>query len=472
MADDFLKVGRRRFMLGAGALAGAAALGRSPTTAPARAPRTLRNARGAARNAIFMVADGMSAGTLTLADTLCRARHGRPSHWVSLWNQPGVRRASAATYSADSYVTDSAAGASAWSIGERVNNGALNITPDGRSPAPILVRAKAAGKATGLVTTTRVTHATPAAFAANVPRRGLEREIAAQILERGVDVVLGGGRVHFPDDLLAQHPDRRVVRTRGELLAHPNDADAPLLGLFAREHMSYSLDRTDAEPTLAEMTRAALAALDRHADGFVLQIEGGRVDQGAHENDAAAMLNDQLAFDEAIAAVLDFVSRRDDTLVILTSDHGTANPGLTFYGRDAAERFDRLAGVTRSFEWISAESRKAGTAEARVEAIPALVTAATGVELSPDDVAILRRAALGERVDPFLPANGRNPLLGSLLANHLGVSFVSPNHTSDFVEVTALGPGAETLPGAIENIDLHALLVRALDLPPTAPGGS
>lgn len=470
MADEFCKLNRRRFVLGAGAgaLAGAAAFGR----APAPAQRPLRRGRGAAHNVIFMVADGMSAGTLTLADTLSRARHGRASHWVSLWNQPGVRRASAATFSADSHVTDSSAGASAWSIGERVNNGAVNVTPDGRSPAPILVRAKAAGKATGLVTTTRVTHATPAAFIANTPSRDMESEIAAQIIERGVDVVLGGGAKFFPDELLAAHAGLRLVRTRDELIALPTDAGTRLLGLFTRDHMSFTLDRPAAEPTLAEMAGAALSALGRHPNGFVLQIEGGRVDHGAHENDAAAMLNDQLAFDEAIAAVLDFVSRRDDTLLVITTDHGTANPGLTFYGRAGAERFDRLAQVSRSFAWIAAESRKAGEGEARAEAIPALVAAATGVELTPDDLAILRRATVGERVDPFLPANGRNPLLGSLLANHLGVGFVSPNHTSDFVEVTTLGPGAEALPAAIENIDLHAVLVAALDLAPAASAGS
>lgn len=455
---------RRRFLL---ASAGAtAALSAAPYARAVTPPAPAAGRARPARNAIFMVADGMSAGTLTLADMLRRARDGRPARWVELWKSPGVRRGTMATFSADSHVTDSAAAASAWGIGRRVNNETVNITPDGRSPEPILVRARAAGRATGLVTTTRITHATPAGFIANVPHRGLENDIAAQLLERRVDVALGGGAKHFPAELLAKRPDLRVVRTREELLAAAAHA-GPVLGLFKDSHMSYSLDRPATEPTLAEMARHALAKLDAHPDGFVLQIEGGRVDQGGHNNDAGAMLFDMLAFDDAVATVAEFAADRDDTLVVITTDHATGNPGLTFYGQAGVARFERLQHVTRSFEWISAQAA-ALPRDQRPAALPALIEQATGVGLSAEDVAILTRRQSGERVDPFLPANGTHPVLGSLLANHLGVSFVSPNHTSDYVEVTAMGPGSQTLPPMLDNTELHDLLVRTLDLPPAA----
>src|SRR5207302_861017 len=108
----------------------------------------------------------------------------------------------------------SAAGGSAWSCGLHINNGNINVTPTGQQRIPLFVQAGQSGKATALVTTTRVTHATPASFIANVPNRDMEKAIAQQTLERSVDVVLGGGAHYFPDALLERHKDVRVVRDR------------------------------------------------------------------------------------------------------------------------------------------------------------------------------------------------------------------------------------------------------------------
>src|SRR5690606_36379424 len=126
------------------------------------------------------------------------------------------------------------------------NNGAVNITPDGVKHEPILVTAKKAGLATGLVTTTRVTHATPAGFIGNAPSRSMEREIAVQMLDRRVDVMLGGGERYFGAETLAPHADLAVVRSRDELLAASPEvgtgrADAGrLLGIFARDHVPWT----------------------------------------------------------------------------------------------------------------------------------------------------------------------------------------------------------------------------------------
>lgn len=463
------------------AAAGAILAPLSPSTlarqpAPPEPPAgAARRERGSARNVIFMVADGMSAGTLTLADTLAHVRNGRSLRWVDLWNRPETRRASQATASADAFVTDSAAAASAWGIGERVNNTALNFTPDRRTPPPLMVRARGAGKATGLVTTTRVTHATPASFLANVASRDFEKEIAVQYMQRGFDVVLGGGSKYFTPEVLAAGAAPRIVRTREELLkasappgaGAPAAPGAPLLGLFAEEHMHYELDRPETEPTLAEMTGVALAALAAAPNGFVLQVEGGRVDQAAHANDPGGMLYDMLAFDDALGLVLDFAEKRTDTLVVITTDHGTANPGLTFYSRDGINRFSRVRTFSRSFEWI-AEKVGALPAAGRAAAIPDLVRTATGISLNGDEVGIMTRFMKGERVSPFAASNTFVGVLGSLLANWTGVSFMSPNHTSDFVEVTAVGPGSAGLAPMIDNTELHGLVINALGIPARA----
>jgi alkaline phosphatase len=442
-----------------------------------RRPQPVANRR-VAKNVIFMVSDGMSQGTLTLAHMLRRVRDNRDSNWVSLWSRQGTRRALARTHSADSLVTDSAAGGCAWGIGEHINNDVINITPDGRQPTPLLIHAKQNGKATGLVTTTRLTHATPASFLATMPKRSMEDRIGPQMLERGFDVALGGGGKYITPEAIAKYPSLRVARNAATLatLAAAHDA-APLLGVFADSHCPYELDRAPDSPSLSTMSKAALDVLSRRSDGFVLQIEGGRVDHAAHANDAGSLLAEQVEFDNAVGVVAEFVRDRDDTLVILTTDHGNANPGLTLYGRDSYKAFERLSNVKRSFEWLFAQidtkiayDDPAHPQEAKpTDKLAAAVREATGVELTAAQLQQVALALQGKRTMPFEPMNGATSVLGQILANTLGVSFISPNHTSDMVEVTALGPGSEHLAPAIDNIDLHALMVNAMALAPAKP---
>jgi len=462
-------IGRRAFLTAGAAAAAGLALPREGRAGVL--PIQRRRPGPKARNVIFMVSDGMSTGTLTLADMASRTRLGRPSHWVSLWQREGTRRASAFTASADSAVTDSAAGGCAWGCGRHVNNEVLNILPDGRETRPILLDAAAQGKATGVVTTARVTHATPASFYSNCIDRDREKQIAAQLMERWIDVALGGGVRYFHPAALTPSETLAVVRTRDELVRVRHlPAGNRLVGLFADEHVPFELDRPAHVPTLAEMSAAALALLDGRKDGFVLQIEGGRVDHAAHHNDAPSLIAEQLAFDDTIRAVLDFVAERDDTLVIITSDHGNANPGLTFYGPGGAKRFARLAGAKHSFEWIFAQLDRTpgvkGHPEKAAAVLADLTGQATGVVLEAAEVAMLAGVLSGKRVNPFAESNKVETVLGAVLADSLGVAFLSPNHTSDMVEVTALGPGSEALPDIIDNVELWSLMVGAMALEP------
>ena len=418
-----------------------------------------------AHNLIFMVADGMSHGTLTLADLAIRKTTGQRCAWMRLWDRPGVRRALQDTASADSIVTDSAAAASAWGIGERTNNGAVNFTPDNREPEPFLVTAKAHGKATALVTTTTVTHATPAGFIANVPDRGMEREIAEQIQQRGVDIVLGGGLKFFPQTTLELR-DAHLVKDRHALAAAPPGLARPLLGLFAESHVGYVVERPENQPTLEDMTRAALDRLQTSDAGFVLQIEGGRVDHAAHDNDAAAMLAEQLEFDRTIQLLADWSADRDDTLVIVTTDHGNANPGITVYGRDGERGLDRLMAGRTAFETMLAAAREEGGGPDMLDRLCLQVAQHRGIEFGAREKQILTMALNGTPIDPFAPQNNSTSLLGSLLANHYGVAFLSPNHTSDHVECTAFGPGSQDMPPYLLNTDLHGMVLRALDMVP------
>ena len=449
----------RRHLLGLGA--GGALAAALPASINAQRPKipAWPARRTPVKNIIFMVSDGMGMGAFTLAEMMRQHKDLGISHWRKLWTTPGVSRATCMTHSADGWVTDSAAAGSAWGSGEHINNGAINFTPEERMPEPILVTAKNLGKATGLVSTTKITHATPASFIANVPKRNLEDDIAIQILDRKVDVMLGGGSKYFPDDLLAQHADLRVARSLVELNKLTN-TNGRLLGLFRDGHCHYELDRPVTMPSLTQMTKAALNKLERSDSGFVVQIEGGRIDHAAHDNDAAGMIFDQIEFDNAVGAAVNWIGDRDDTLLIVTTDHATANPGLTFYAKTGRRSFKTMAKATHSFEWIFSEFKKT---DRSFESFVATIERATSIRLSETEQSTLRLAAFEKQpIDAFDIASGPAIRLGALLANHTGVAFLSPNHTADYVEVTARGPGSETLPGFIDNIHLHSMMLAAL----------
>ncbi|MBL8962980.1 MAG: alkaline phosphatase [Phycisphaeraceae bacterium] len=409
----------------------------------------------------------MSTGTLTLGDHVRRMEEGRPSSWCSLWERPGARRTMQMTSCADALVTDSAAAAAGWGCGFSCNTGVLNITPDGRQHLPILVHAKQNGRATGVVTTTRVTHATPAGFCANSPHRDLEDDIARQQIERGLDVIMGGGARHFPDTVLDRRDGHEVVRTADALFEKVGSPR--LIGLFSRDHIPYVLDRTGDIPSLGEMAIAAIRSLESAPGGFVLQVEGGRVDHAAHDNDAPSLVREQIEFDRALGDVLDWMDGRDDTLLVVTTDHGNANPGLTFYGKRGEQGLRRLLKAERSFEWIFArisQGRKDGDLS-RVAA--QAVEAATGVALDQEGLNLFVASLESRRVMPFRQANTPTSVLGSLLATVYGVAFTSPNHTSDMVELTTLGPGSERFAPLMRVPEVWTAVTQAMGFAPPQP---
>lgn len=457
---DRAKPSRRDFLAaGVGLLvAGGLSHARAVDTAP---PRSASASKGRAKNVIFMVADGMSIGTFSVADLAVQHRTGRGLAWASLWDHPDARRSMMSTRSANSLVTDSAAAGSSWGCGKRINNGEI-CWHGGHEIEPILVTAKRAGKATGLVTTARITHATPASFIAGVPKRSMEDEIAGQILERGVDVALGGGAVFVTPELLAEYPGVVVVRTAEQLRA-ASSTPGRLVGVFTESHMAYELDRPETEPHLKEMAMTAVRRLADNPEGFVLQIEGARVDHGGHANDFPASLFDMIAFDETVAAVAEWASGRDDTLVIVTTDHGTGGPDLTVYGEASRRGLETLLGTTHTLSWILQRVRETPPDDQPAR-LGQLINEHCGVKLSGDEIDWALRPARGERVNGFSGATSVVSALGSVMANHFGVAYVSTNHTAERVEATALGPGADLLPTRIENYELHGLMTAALAL--------
>jgi alkaline phosphatase len=465
---------RRHFLQGLGG--GSLALAGLPGIAMGWQAPGLPPVGAKPKRVIFLVADGMSMGALSMAEEFAPLVRSNRTIWAQLLSAPQTAKGFFETHSNNSLVTDSAAAGTAWGSGSRVDNGAINTLPDGTKLTPILKLLKAKGIGTGLVTTTTVTHATPASFAASVASRGSEDDIAPQYLDV-VDVILGGGARFFDaatrkdgHDLAADYAAAGygVVRDRQALLKA--GGAEKLLGLFHPGHVPYTVDHRNSPellesvPTLAEMLQAALKGLHANPNGFVLQVEGGRVDHAAHANDAAGLVWDQLAFDDALAVALAYQAENPDTLVIATSDHGNANPGLNgttlagsgrFYGH-STQAFSELVKATGSYDRISARLKEAEAVGA--EQVQAAVAAFTGITIPANQAAVAAEAfagkvdTLGEQHRSFVG------VLGQILSNHTGIGWTGTSHTQDYTVISAVGPGQEQFGRLLKNTDFFRII--------------
>lgn len=463
----------RRDFLKFGALTGLFA-GASGVATACAAPASNGNFAGRAKYIIFMVSDGMSHGTLQMADLMSRRKHGRPSKWIELYEQRAVTRGLMDMTTGNASVPDSAAAASSWGCGHRITNGNVNMDDNGNPFEPLIPIFGRNGRKTGLVTTTEVTHATPAGFTANVQRRGMQDDIAMQYLEREVDVILGGGSRHFdPEvredgrDLFAGFRDKgyKVARTKAGL-GQPNGFGR-VIGTFTERHLPYSRDHENTEelvrdvPTLAEMSKYAIETLYASGDGFILQIEGGRVDHAAHSMDATGLIYDQIAFDDALRVAWDFyLQHPDETLIVFTTDHGNANPALNAAGsgyNDSDIFFNRIQNFTYTNNWIMRGLNE----DSSVSDIVARVGTATGLDFERDHARMLQQALRGQFQAAYAMKARPMNVLGDLMSNYTAVAFTGSVHTADYVELAAAGPGSETLGPITRNTDWFGLMLTA-----------
>jgi alkaline phosphatase len=345
--------------------AGREAIARARELAPARTRR--------AKNVILFVGDGMGVTTITAARIFDGQRHGRSGEENLLAFERFPHLALSKTYSVNGQVAESAATMTAMMSGVKTKEDMIGlderaVPSDFASAAAsrvptLLEEAESRGLATGVVTTTRVTHATPAACYAHAPNRDWEDDsmlpedaraagfpdIARQLVELpvgdGIDVVLGGGRSQFrpkgvrdperPDaegarldgrDLLidwrARHPSGHYLTQRNELVALKPDGNA-VLGLFEPSHMLFEADRgldVAGEPSLSEMTAKAIEILSQDPDGWFLMVEGGRIDHAHHLGNAYRALVETVELSNAVRTAVELVSLRE-TLIVVTADH-------------------------------------------------------------------------------------------------------------------------------------------------------
>ncbi len=345
---------------------------------------SLTTAQSAVKNVILMIGDGMGPGQMGLLEEYARKApnsiyNGRDTALKTIIDN-GVLGMSLHS-PADALVVDSACSASHLASGMDAPSEAIGVDIEGNPVETVLETAKKLGKSTGLVSDTRLTHATPAAFASHQPHRSLESKIAEEMLANRVDVMLSGGlrywipkSVNNKGDLYqqlqkqtggeikikskrkdqknllaeAQAAGYSVVHTRQTLA---DTKGMQLLGLFAysgmQDGISYSKSKNSAArtmPSLKEMTSKALDVLSENPKGFFLMIEGGQIDWAGHDNDAATMLHEMLKFDETIQYVYDWVKERNDTLVVVTADHETGGFGFS-YSRANTPKAQKRSGI-------------------------------------------------------------------------------------------------------------------------------
>ena len=441
------------------------------------------------------IGDGMSTPQRMVADEFSRESGRGPLAMNSLPYQSTTR-----TRSANALITDSAAAATAIACGEKANNCALGVAPDGSRLESVAELAHRKGMKVGIMTTVTIVHATPAGFYAHRNSRGEYYNIALDLIDSGFEFFAGGGVYDKYDD--AKSPGYRgnvfdLARRAGYVLA-TNRADFAALGpgcgkawgVFGKTSLEFSIDQTGRYPSLADMVAKAVELLDG-PQGFFIMAEGGMLDYAAHANDPATTVREVLALDDAVKTALSFAGRHpDETLIVTTGDHETGGMAMGFAGTGYKFHVGLLANQKSSTETFSnmIAGRIAEDASFSFDDAKRLVAENFGLVfdaaeadtpekklllLSKAEVDGLRRAFESDvrfvkakevetkahdvpRRRQFAAAAKR------LLSNHAGVGWSSGAHTALPTMTTAQGCGAENFIGFLENYDIARKLKALL----------
>jgi alkaline phosphatase len=390
---------------------------------------------GAQRKVILFIGDGVGAAHWTAARMAAR-----DSLWVSKFPVAGL----VDTRSSSSLITDSGAGATAYASGVRTFNYAIGVGPDSQPVETVLEAAKKNGWATGLVATSSITHATPAAFAAHVPSRASEFDIARQMTALGPDVLLGAGTRFFspatrPDreDLMARlRTTHRVLTQVPELEALRDTSVRKLAGFFAEVEFPRAALRG---PVLPAMTRKAIEVLSRDLDGFFLMVEGSQPDWRSHNNDPLQMVIDEmLDFDAAIGVALEYQRRTPDVLVLVVADHETGGLALEL--------------ATDSAVMVAA----ANGLQVGVDALEPAIDRLTRQAADSADSTIYRMQIMAARL--------RNSARGAR-TERLIADYSTGGHTAQMVPLFAAGQGAAAFGGMIDNYRVGQMLLEIVRRP-------
>jgi len=404
------------------------------------------------RNLILLISDGAGPASFTMTREYKRLVLNEGPLSLDPWLIGTVR-----THSSNQRIADSAASASAFSTGVKTYKNAIAVDTTGRPVATLIEAAERQGKWTGIVTTSGITDATPAAFSAHIDHRSRQTEIARQQMRTD--------RINLINT--ARDRGYQYVSNRSELLG---DVSLPLLGLFAEDHMAFEIDKalTD-EPSFVELTETAINLLSSAEKGFVLVIETEGTDDAGHDNDAAANIRELLAYDQAFAYALEFARRDGQTLVVAVSDHDSGGLSIgrgsymwqpeilqnivssvaLFYLEigDRVERGDSFTSVSRfSRDKIASSFGISDLTDEQTRRLDAVIAQAISHDRNPALLSSIRRLLVEE------------------ISKRAGVAWTTGGHTGVDVNTYAFGPGSLSFRGNMDNTVLGQKLAEALGL--------
>lgn len=410
------------------------------------------------KNVIFMIGDGMG-NPYTTGYRYFKANHSDKRVPQTAFDTYLVGQQATYPEDEEENVTDSASAATAMAAGVKTYNNAIALDNDKSKTETVLERAKKVGKSTGLVATSEITHATPAAYGAhNVSRKNMA-EIADDYFDdqidgqHKVDVLLGGGSELFARkdrDLVKEFSQAGYGHVTDKKSLNENQDDK-ILGLFAPGGLPLPkmIDRTEEVPSLADMTEAALQRLDKNEKGFFLMVEGSQIDWAGHSNDIVGAMSEMQDFEAAFEKAIDFAKKDGETLVVTTADHSTG--GLSLGKGDQYNWLtEPLHAAKRTPDFMAEEIIKNGNVEKTV-------TEYIDFQLSEAELKAVKTAAESKDVEKIAQT------LRKIFDERSNTGWTTGGHTGEDVNVYAYGPQAEAFSGQIDNTDQAKIIFGLVD---------
>jgi alkaline phosphatase len=441
-----------------------------------------------AKYVFLFVGDGMALPQINAAEALLAAREHKSSpEKLTFTTFPA--QGLTTTYSANAFITDSAAAGTAIATGNKTNSGVISMDPNGTVSYPTIAEmAKAAGMKVGIVSSVNLDHATPAVFYAHQKSRKNYFDINRQMAESDFDY-FAGGMVRIDKTPPGEKSAHDIMQSRGFKIAKTRDelnALTPIEGAqyyayntgFAANALDYGIDMDSDDITLAEFTAKGIELL-QNENGFFMMVEGGKIDWACHANEAAASIGDTVAFEEAVQEALDFYQDHPkETLIVVTGDHETGGLSLGFAGTKYDSAFDQILKQKKSFEWFNTyvlgpykDKNSGGSLE---DLLPEIAETFGLTELTEYEKAQLQEAytrSMGGEVvrsksqDEYLLYGGYEPLtvtITHLLNQRAGIAWASYSHTGVPVSTFAIGASSSLFNGYYDNTDIFKKLTAAM----------
>ncbi|MDR0735026.1 MAG: alkaline phosphatase [Elusimicrobiota bacterium] len=419
-----------------------------------------------AKNVIYYIGDGMGPQSLGLLVYYARLApnsiyEDRTSNTEKFLKEAALGLMITNTES--TIVTDSAASATQFSSGQYSLPHRVGIDFEGSQTITIMEKAKKRGKSTGLVTTSFLQDATPAAFVAHQISRKNFADISAELINSGTDIMLGGGKKHMSSAELI-----KAAKDKGYSLAYNkaqiNNLSGKIIGLFGEEGTPYAIEGNSEKPNLLEMSKKAIEELRTNKKGFLVMIEAGKIDWAEHSNDPGLILHEMIEFDKTLGYLMEYVKNNKDTILIVTADHETGGFGFNYrnslpsdnkegvYGGSYFVTFDildKLYKQNRSYEDMGNEYAAASQKEKTPSALAKILSQGLGRNISADFV---------EKYNSDIAK------IQAAIAREDGIVFATNAHTSTPVMVMTYGHKMSGYAGLYHTTDLAKKIMFSLGL--------